>query len=81
MLFKIFALVFILFCVWASEEFRKIMSSYPWLPLALGACLYIWQAYEYFRLGDQPMSMAFLAYAMANVGFVWGIIRNMANAS
>lgn len=40
-----------------------------WL-LAVVACIYAWCAFNYWRNGEYGMAIAFVAYALANVGFV-----------
>ena len=40
------------------------------LPLWIAAGLYVWQAVLYLRAGDSGLSIAFAAYAVANLGFV-----------
>ena len=51
--------------------------SYPrWLPLALAGALYVWQAWEYHRLMKPGEALAFIGYAIANIGFIWAIIRS-----
>jgi hypothetical protein len=40
------------------------------LPLALAAGLYIWQALNYVFTGQYGMAVAFVAYALANLGFI-----------
>lgn len=47
----------------------------PWLPLALAAGLYLWQAIEYWKLGKPGLSFAFVGYALANAGFIFSIVR------
>lgn len=44
------------------------------LPLWLAAGLYCWQAFEYLRVGNPGMAVAFLAYAVANGGFIWAFV-------
>lgn len=36
---------------------------------------YVAQAAWYWAHGDQPHAVTFLAYAAANAGFVWGLLR------
>lgn len=45
------------------------------LPLWLAAGLYLWQAANYYGLKQYGMSMAFVAYAIANMGFIIAIIQ------
>lgn len=40
------------------------------LPLALAGALYLWQAGNYAASGQYGLMLAFLAYAIANVGFI-----------
>ena len=40
------------------------------LPLAIAATLYLWQAANYAAAGQNGLAFAFLAYALANVGFI-----------
>lgn len=40
------------------------------LPLWLAAGLYLWQAVNYLTTGQNGMAFAFLAYALANAGFI-----------
>ncbi len=40
------------------------------LPLILACALYFWQAASYFVAGQRGMAAAFVAYALANVGFI-----------
>lgn len=40
------------------------------LPLWLAAGLYIWQAANYSGAGQYGMAFGFVAYALANVGFI-----------
>jgi len=40
------------------------------LPLWLAAGLYLWQASNYALVGQKGMAVAFLAYALANAGFI-----------
>lgn len=49
----------------------------PWLPLALAGGLYLWQALEYARVGEYPMALAFVAYSVANLGFILDIMRRL----
>ena len=46
----------------------------PWTPLVLASALYLWQAINYLVLGDRGTALAFFAYSLANVGFMWAII-------
>lgn len=41
------------------------------LPLWLAAGLYLWQAFNYYTAGQHGMTLGFLAYAVANIGFIW----------
>lgn len=40
------------------------------LPLWLACGLYVWQAVNYGTAGQQGMAIGFVAYALANVGFI-----------
>jgi len=40
------------------------------LPLWLACGLYLWQAVNYAGVGQQGMALGFVAYALANVGFI-----------
>jgi hypothetical protein len=40
------------------------------LPLWLAAGLYCWQAVEFWKSGNPGMTLAFVAYAVANIGFI-----------
>lgn len=40
------------------------------LPLWIAAILYLWQAYNYAATEHYGMSLAFVAYALANAGFI-----------
>ena len=40
------------------------------LPLALACGLYLWQAANYAVAGQFGMAVGFVAYALANVGFI-----------
>jgi hypothetical protein len=40
------------------------------LPLWLAAGLYLWQATNYWLSGQRGMAVGFVAYAVANVGFI-----------
>lgn len=46
----------------------------PW-ELIAAALLYLIVAARYFQFGDYGMSLAFAAYAIANVGFTYASIR------
>lgn len=39
-------------------------------PMWLAAGLYLWQAINYAVVGQQGMAVAFVAYALANGGFI-----------
>ncbi len=41
------------------------------LPLAIVGLLYVAMSAAYWRAGDRGMSLAFIAYALANGGFIW----------
>lgn len=40
------------------------------LPLWLACGLYFWQATNYYIAGQKGMALGFVAYAVANLGFV-----------
>lgn len=40
------------------------------LPLWLAALLYLWQAWNYQCAEQRGMALGFMAYALANVGFI-----------
>ena len=40
------------------------------LPLWLACGLYVWQAVNYGSAGQHGMALGFVAYALANVGFI-----------
>lgn len=40
------------------------------LPLWLAAALYLWQAHSYAAASQYGMAWAFVAYALANAGFI-----------
>lgn len=40
------------------------------LPLALACGLYLWQAGNYAVVGQKGLALGFVAYALANVGFI-----------
>lgn len=40
------------------------------LPLWLACGLYLWQAWNYGAVGQVGMALAFVAYALANAGFI-----------
>jgi len=42
-----------------------------WWPMAIAGGLYLLQAAGYTARGEHGMALAFLAYAVANAGFVW----------
>ncbi len=43
--------------------------------LTVVAIVYLWVAVEYVREGRYGMALAFVAYAAANIGFMWDIRR------
>lgn len=45
------------------------------LPLWLACGLYLWQAWEYFKVGNAGMGSAFIGYAFANVGFIYAGVK------
>ena len=44
---------------------------FSWQPLAACGGLYALMAIGYMRRGDPGMALAFAAYAVANLGFIW----------
>ena len=40
------------------------------LPLWLACALYLWQAANYYSVDQKGMALGFVAYALANVGFI-----------
>ena len=46
------------------------------IPLLLAALLYFWTAFDYFVDERYAMGMAFIAYAIANIGFAFDIAMN-----
>lgn len=46
------------------------MSEPGVLPLWLAVGLYLWQAWNYYAAGQQGMTLGFISYALANVGFI-----------
>ena len=42
----------------------------PWL-LGVTSCIYAWAAYSYYMSDRHGMAVAFLAYAISNIGFIW----------
>ena len=46
------------------------MTEANTLPLWLACGLYLWQAYNYERAQQIGMAVGFVAYALANVGFI-----------
>lgn len=42
----------------------------PW-ELAVASLLYIMVSWRYLGNGDPGMALAFFAYALANIGFIW----------
>jgi len=51
------------------------MTLPPSAPLYLATVLYIWQAWEYLRVGQPGNTLAFCGYAAANIGFIWQLAR------
>lgn len=47
------------------------------LPLFLGILLYLWQAYEYSKLGAWPMAGVFVGYSVSNAFFVLDVWRRV----
>lgn len=46
-----------------------------WWPLAVAGILYLGQAWYYSRAGDWGMTLSFVAYAFANLGFIVDFIH------
>jgi len=44
-------------------------------PLIIAGILYLCQTVAYLRQGEYGMAVAFCAYALANVGFVYDFLR------
>jgi len=49
----------------------------PW-ELLLAGLLYLSVAVRYGKAGDPGMALAWAAYAVANVGFIWAAVRSVA---
>ena len=47
--------------------------------LAIAAILYLLTAYDLVKQGNYGMALAFLAYCIANIGFIWAIYTNKGN--
>jgi hypothetical protein len=45
------------------------------LPLFLATFLYVWQAGNFVATGRFAMALAFVGYAIANVGLIWAAQR------
>ncbi len=41
------------------------------------AAVYCWVGLDYYRAGRTGMCLAFVAYALANVGFAWDTLRGV----
>lgn len=46
-----------------------------WRPLAIAGVLYVCQAAVYWRKQDYGLALAFIGYALANVGFIYSLTR------
>ncbi len=46
----------------------------PWL-LAIVAAIYIYVCYDLYMIGKYGLALAFFAYAISNIGFIWEAIR------
>ena len=46
-----------------------------WL-LSAVTVAYIWTALDLYLHGRPGLSFAFMAYAAANIGFIWGIVKH-----
>jgi hypothetical protein len=49
----------------------------PW-ELIIAAGLYLSVAVRYVKAGDPGMALAWAAYAVANIGFIWAAVRSVA---
>jgi hypothetical protein len=49
----------------------------PW-ELIIAAGLYLSVAVRYGKAGDPGMALAWAAYAVANIGFIWAAVRPLA---
>lgn len=56
-----------------------LLRDLGWWPLAAASGLYLAQAWSYYRAGDYPLVVTFLAYALANVGFVLDFVSKVSH--
>lgn len=56
-----------------SVDVWKILET-P-IPLVVVLILYLLQALAYYRTARPGMALAFVAYALANLGFIWAWYR------
>ena len=54
----------------ATSGLRESSLKPDVLPLWLAAGLYLWQAANYYSAEQRGMAMGFVAYALANAGFI-----------
>ena len=47
--------------------------------LGLAAILYLLTMYDLLKQAQYGMALAFFAYALANIGFIWAIFSNKGN--
>ena len=47
-----------------------------WIGLAITVVCYIIAAYEFYRKGNYGTCVAFIAYAIANAGFIYELVKN-----
>lgn len=45
--------------------------------LVIVAFIYAYVSYDYTNKGNYGMALAFLAYALANIGFIWTNIKDL----
>jgi len=43
--------------------------------LWLASALYLWQSWEFFKVGNTGMALAFLGYVAANAGFIYAGVK------
>lgn len=46
------------------------------IPLTITLICYSWVAFDAIRGGNYPMAIVFIAYAAANLGFMWALQEN-----
>jgi len=46
-----------------------------WIGLAITVFCYIIAAYEFYRKGNYGTCVAFIAYAIANAGFIYELVK------